>query len=67
LFSGSIGYVTPKGDFDFNVVIRSLFYEANKKMLSFKVGSGITIKSDPLLEYEECILKASAILQILNA
>lgn len=67
LFSGSIGYVTPEGDFDFNVVIRSLFYEANKKRLSFKVGSGITIKSDPLLEYEECILKASAILQILNA
>ncbi len=66
LFSGSIGYVTPEGDFDFNVVIRSVFYHATKKTLSFKVGSGITIKSDPLLEYEECMVKASAILQILN-
>jgi para-aminobenzoate synthetase component 1 len=67
LFSGSIGYVTPEGDFDLNVVIRSLFYQSAKKRLSFKVGSGITIKSDPLLEYEECMVKASAILQILNA
>lgn len=67
LFSGSIGYVTPAGDFDFNVVIRSLFYQAADKKLSFKVGSGITSKSDPFLEYEECLLKASAILHILNA
>ncbi len=67
LFSGSIGYVTPSGDFDFNVVIRSLFYNSTTKYLSFKAGSGITFYSDPELEYEECLLKAQAIAGILKA
>ncbi len=66
LFSGSIGYVTPEGDFDFNVVIRSLFYNETKKYLSFNAGSGITFYSDPALEYIECMMKASAILRVLE-
>ncbi len=66
LFSGTIGYVTPGGDFDFNVVIRSLFYDASNKILSLKAGSGITFYSDPALEYEECLVKASAIINMLE-
>jgi para-aminobenzoate synthetase component I len=61
LFSGSIGYVTPEGDFDFNVVIRSVLYNASTKYLSFHTGSAITFGSDPETEYEECLLKAAAI------
>jgi para-aminobenzoate synthetase component 1 len=61
LFSGSIGYVTPAGDFDFNVVIRSLLYNSTDKYLSFHTGSAITFSSDPETEYEECLLKAEAI------
>ncbi len=61
LYSGSIGYVNPAGDFDFNVVIRSLFYDDEKKMISCKVGSGITMRSQPDKEYEECEAKISAI------
>jgi para-aminobenzoate synthetase component 1 len=61
LFSGSIGYVKPSGDFDFNVVIRSVFYNAADKYLSFQTGSAITFSSDPEKEYEECLLKAAAI------
>ena len=67
LFSGTIGYITPKGDFDFNVVIRSLFYNNHSQRLSFKVGGGITFYSDPESEFEECMIKASAIMNILQS
>ena len=66
LFSGTIGYVTPAGDFDFNVVIRSLFYHESKKLVSFKAGGGITFNSDAENEYEESLLKAAAIKRILE-
>ncbi len=65
LFSGAIGYLDPNGDFDFNVVIRSVFYNAETKYLSFQTGSAITYYSDPEKEYEECLLKAAAIKSIL--
>lgn len=66
LFSGSIGYINPDADFDFNVVIRSVFLDATKKILSFFAGSGITFYSDAADEYDECLAKANAIMQILN-
>lgn len=61
LFSGAVGYVDPAGDFDFNVVIRSLLYNHENAYLSYQVGSGITWYSDPAAEYEECLLKAEGI------
>ena len=66
LFSGSIGYILPNGDADFNVVIRSMQYHAATGYLSFSVGSAITYDSDPAREYKECLLKARAILQVLG-
>lgn len=66
IFSGAVGYFTPDGDFDFNVVIRSILYNASCKYLSFQAGSGITFHSDPEKEYEECLLKAAAIRKILT-
>ena len=66
LYSGSIGYVWPSGDFDFNVVIRSLQYRQDTGYLSFQVGSAITYDSDPEREYEECLLKAKALLEVLG-
>lgn len=66
LYSGSVGYFTPDGDFDFNVVIRSILYNAAKKYISFSVGSAITSKSDPLKEYEECLVKAKAMREVLE-
>ena len=66
LFSGSIGYITPNGDFDFNVVIRSIFYNEQNKEVIFFAGSGITFLSDPQEEYEECMLKAAAIIKVLT-
>ncbi|AFM03778.1 anthranilate/para-aminobenzoate synthase component I [Bernardetia litoralis DSM 6794] len=61
LYSGSIGYISPNADFDFNVVIRTLFYDALSKYASFQVGGAITYDSDPQSEWEECLLKAKAI------
>jgi len=66
VYSGSVGYIQPNGDFDFNVIIRSMLYNANTKYLSFQVGGAITAKSIPEEEYEECLLKAKAIGQVLG-
>ena len=66
LFSGAAGWINPEGDFDFNVVIRSLLYSQDKKYLSFQVGSAITYDSDPEKEYEECLLKAEAMKKVLE-
>ncbi|MDT0686646.1 aminodeoxychorismate synthase component I [Autumnicola psychrophila] len=60
LYSGAVGYFTPNGDFDFNVVIRSILYNAEDRYLSFSVGGAITAQSNPEKEYEECLLKAKA-------
>ena len=66
IFSGAVGYITPEGDFDFNVVIRSIMYNGVSKYLSFQAGSAITFYSDPEKEYEECLLKAAAIKKVLG-
>lgn len=66
LYSGTVGYFSPNGDFDFNVVIRSILYNQEKQYISFSVGSAITSKSVPEKEYEECLLKANAMLNVLN-
>lgn len=66
LYSGAVGYIDPDGDFDFNVVIRSILYNATKKYLSFMVGGAITIGSQPELEYQECLVKAKAIFEVLE-
>ena len=66
IFSGAIGYITPKGDFDFNVVIRTILYNACTKYLSVAVGGAITIKSDANEEYEECLVKVRPIFEVLN-
>lgn len=67
LYSGAIGYITPQGDFDFNVVIRSILYNEANKYLSFSVGSAITALSNPVAEYEECLVKARAMFQVLQS
>jgi para-aminobenzoate synthetase component 1 len=66
MYSGAVGYFTPDNDFDFNVVIRSILYNSTRQYLSYMVGSAITAKSIPENEYNECLLKAKAINQVLN-
>ena len=66
IFSGALGYISPDGNFDFNVVIRSIMYNEASKYLSFQAGSGITFYSDPENEWEECLLKAGAMKKVLE-
>lgn len=65
LYSGAVGYFAPNGDFDFNVVIRSILYNQENQYVSFSVGSAITSLSVPEKEYEECLLKAKAMHEVL--
>ena len=66
LYSGAVGYIEPNGNFDFNVVIRSLLYRKDAEYLSLQVGSAITANSNPEKEYEECLLKAKGILEVIS-
>lgn len=66
VYSGGVGYLTPNGNFDFNVVIRSILYNATNQYISYSVGGAITAKSDPLKEYEECLVKAKAMREVLE-
>ena len=66
LYSGAVGYFSPDNDFDFNVVIRSILYNETNKYISYSVGGAITAKSEPLKEYEECLVKAKAMRQVLE-
>jgi para-aminobenzoate synthetase component 1 len=66
LYSGAVGYFTPDGDFDFNVIIRSILYNQEKRYISFSVGSAITSLSIAENEYQECLLKAKAMREVLQ-
>jgi len=66
VYSGAVGYFSPDNDFDLNVVIRTLLYNSTEKYLSFQTGSAITYHADAEKEYEECLLKAKAILEVLG-
>lgn len=66
LYSGSVGYISPNGEFDFNVVIRSILYNDDSKKLAFSVGSAITALSNPENEYAECLLKAQSLFEAIK-
>lgn len=66
LYSGAVGYITPDGDFDFNVVIRSILYNKINRYLSFQVGGAIVADSEPDKEYEECLIKTQSIKRALG-
>ncbi|WPR76508.1 anthranilate synthase component I family protein [Algoriphagus sp. NG3] len=65
-FSGAFGVIEKNGDFDFSVIIRSIIADLEVKKLYFGVGSAVTYDADPEQEYEECGLKAQAILEVLS-
>lgn len=66
VYSGALGYISPSGNFDFNVVIRSILYNAENRYLSFMTGSAITAKAEAENEYEECLLKARAMMEVVD-
>lgn len=66
LYSGTVGYISPQGDFDFNVIIRTILYDEVIQKASFTVGSAITAEAKAEQEYDECMLKAKSIMKILS-
>ena len=66
LYSGAVGFITPEKDFDFNVVIRSILYNDFKNYVSFTVGGAITSMAKSEEEYEECMVKAKAMIEVLK-
>ena len=66
LFSGTIGYIDPNNDFDFNVIIRSILYNEMNQQLSIHTGGAITYLSSAENEYEESLLKARAMIKVLQ-
>lgn len=66
LYSGSVGYISPEGDFDFNVVIRSILFNSAEHYLSYHVGGAIVYDSEPEKEYQECLLKAQGMRKALG-
>ena len=67
LYSGAVGYIDPRGDFDFNVVIRSLRYNATDRYLNYQVGGAIVYDSEAAAEYRECLLKTAGLRAVLGA
>ncbi len=65
-YSGAMGVINKKEDFTLAVNIRSIFYNQKTKRLSIAVGSAITYLCEPEKEYDECLLKANAMLTALN-
>jgi para-aminobenzoate synthetase component 1 len=66
LYSGTVGYFDGPKRLDLNVVIRSFLWNAESGLLSFSTGGAITIRSDADQEYDECLLKAEALIQCLK-
>jgi para-aminobenzoate synthetase component I len=64
VYTGSIGYLGPSGDFDFNIAIRTL--TAYPDRLNLSLGGGIVIDSDPVREYEETLHKGAAFFKLLK-
>ncbi|MEM7102639.1 MAG: anthranilate synthase component I family protein [Bacteroidota bacterium] len=64
LYSGALGYIKPEGDFDFNVVIRSLLFNSESDYLSYHAGGAIVYDSDSEKEYDETVLKASGMMKV---
>ena len=65
-YSGALGYIDENENFDLSVLIRSIFYDSEKHYLSFTVGSAITSMCNPEDEFEECLLKAKAMMEVLS-
>jgi aminodeoxychorismate synthase component I len=64
IYSGAFGFLGFDGSADFGMTIRTLVFEG--KSASLGVGGGITIDSDPESEFEETMLKSSALLKAIG-
>lgn len=64
IYTGTIGYLSFTGNMDLNIAIRTIVLKDN--IAYFHAGAGIVADSDPDSEYNETLLKASAIANVLG-
>src|SRR3989338_5293584 len=63
-YGGAVGYITPHGDFDSTIVIRSMQINGGKAYV--RAGAGIVYDSNPESEFVETERKAAACLKALE-
>ncbi|MBW7858991.1 MAG: bifunctional anthranilate synthase component I family protein/class IV aminotransferase, partial [Leptonema sp. (in: Bacteria)] len=59
IYTGSIGYIAPNRQAQFNVAIRTVLVNHSKSIAEYGVGSGIVFDSQPKLEYKEVEVKSN--------
>jgi aminodeoxychorismate synthase component I len=61
VYSGALGYLTVDGRADLSVVIRTAVMTSGETVVG--AGGAIVLDSDPVAEYDEMVLKATATIQ----
>ncbi|GCD77049.1 para-aminobenzoate synthase [Thermaurantimonas aggregans] len=61
IYSGTAGYIDPKGDMDCNVIIRSIVTDLATGISYIGVGSAVTVYANAEDEYQECLLKLTSV------
>jgi para-aminobenzoate synthetase/4-amino-4-deoxychorismate lyase len=67
IYTGTIGFIEPNGNMQFNVAIRTALFDKKNGLIEYGTGGGITIKSETEKEYEECILKTKILKQSIDS
>lgn len=58
VYTGAIGFIGPGRRAQFNVAIRTVSIDRQRRQATYGVGSGLVWDSDAATEYAECVLKA---------
>ena len=63
-YAGAVGYFSFNGCCDFAIAIRSVFFDGSRGFV--QAGAGIVYDSNPIMEFEETVHKAGAMLEALR-
>ena len=63
IYTGTIGYISPKRQASFNVAIRTLLIDQARHQAEYGIGGGIVWDSSSTDEYAEALLKAQVLIQ----
>ncbi|MFM6312193.1 MAG: chorismate-binding protein, partial [Dolichospermum sp.] len=61
IYTGCIGFISPQGQAQFNVAIRTVLIDKENKQAEYGVGGGIVWDSVSSDEYQECQIKAQVL------
>ncbi|MBT7703279.1 aminodeoxychorismate synthase, component I, partial [Candidatus Peregrinibacteria bacterium] len=61
IYTGSAGYIDEDGQFDFNILIRTIAFNRETQKYSYHSGGAIVTDSVAKEEYQETLQKAAAL------